>query len=70
MSITRDGCQWSRDGDYDSETWATGCRHYFTIIDGAPAENHFKFCCYCGKPLVEVPCEDEPTDDAAQDRSA
>jgi hypothetical protein len=59
MSEEKSTCQWHQDGDPDSETWATGCKQYFTIIEGTPTENHFKFCCYCGKPLEELPWEDE-----------
>lgn len=65
MSITCDGCIWAQDGDADSDTWATGCRHYFTLNDGGPTDNEMRFCCYCGRPLIEVPWEDES--DAAID---
>jgi len=65
MSITRDGCQWAQDSDADSDTWATKCGHYFTLNEGGPTDNGMRYCCYCGRPLVEVPWEDEP--DAAID---
>ncbi|MCR4300661.1 MAG: hypothetical protein NUV51_03550 [Sulfuricaulis sp.] len=44
-------CRWVED---DNGTYATGCRRYFQITEGTPEENHFRFCCYCGKPLVQV----------------
>ena len=46
-----DGVWWSCD---DMDT----CEHAFVFNDGGPIENHFKFCPYCGNPLVvgeEVP---------------
>ena len=36
------------DGIYD-----TGCYNMFTIMEGNPKENNFKFCPYCGKPIRE-----------------
>lgn len=61
MTITRDGCIWTPDGDYDGP-WATKCGHYFELNDGGPKDNGMRYCCYCGRPLVEVPWEDEPAD--------
>jgi hypothetical protein len=54
-------CHWVQDGHEDSETWAASCsRHrYFSLNEGTPKDNHMKYCCYCGKPLVEVPFEAE-----------
>jgi hypothetical protein len=51
----RESCEWYRDADPDDDTWATGCGHYFTIIDGTPADNNMAFCTFCGKPLRVVP---------------
>ena len=45
-------CEWKEDG-YDA--WETGCGNCFTFTAGAPKENDFLFCCYCGKPIKEVP---------------
>lgn len=67
--LPADVCTWDQDGD-DSDVWATDCSHYFSIIEGTPAECGFRYCCYCGRPLVESPHtpddedEDEDTDDA------
>lgn len=57
MTASKAMCVWSRDG-YDSDTWATGCGHYFTVIDGTPTENQFRFCTFCGFPLLEMQEED------------
>lgn len=59
-------CVWCQDGDYDSDTWETGCGHCFTINDGTPKDNDMKFCCFCGgkldQRLQDMP-EDEDTPD-------
>jgi hypothetical protein len=53
-------CRWLQDGDEESDTWAASCgRHrYFSLNEGTPKDNHMSHCCYCGKPLVEVPIEE------------
>jgi hypothetical protein len=58
-------CHWYQDGDEDSDKWAASCgRHrYFQLNDGTPTDNRMKHCCYCGKPLVEVPIEPEDNHD-------
>ena len=45
-------CEWIEDSD---GWWRTGCDKGFVVNDGTPAENGFKYCCYCGKPLKEIP---------------
>jgi hypothetical protein len=50
-------CHWNQDGE-DSDVWATSCGHYFTIGDGTPEANDFKFCVYCGGALREEPYHD------------
>jgi hypothetical protein len=54
-------CHWYQDGDEDSDKWAASCgRHrYFQLNDGTPTDNRMTHCCYCGKPLVEVPIDPE-----------
>jgi len=47
-------CTWVQDDD-NSDAWGTQCRRMFLLIDGTPEDNRMKFCCYCGKPLVEQP---------------
>jgi hypothetical protein len=57
-------CRWLQDGDEDSNIYMASCnRRYFELEDGAPTDNHMKHCCYCGKPLVEVPIEPEDEHD-------
>ena len=58
-------CHWYQDGDEDSDKWAASCgRHrYFQLNDGTPTDNRMSHCCYCGKPLVEVPIEPEDNHD-------
>lgn len=51
-------CHWSQDSE-DGDTWAAQCGRYFTINDGSPSDNEMRFCCFCGKPLVEIRFEDE-----------
>ena len=33
--------------------WETTCGNAFEINDGTPAENHMKYCCYCGGKVEE-----------------
>jgi hypothetical protein len=57
-------CRWLQDGDEDSSTYMASCnRRYFMLEDGTPTDNHMTHCCYCGKPLVEVPIEPEDDHD-------
>jgi len=39
----------------DLPRWDTTCGQSFTFIDGGPAENGIKFCCYCGHPVESKP---------------
>ena len=57
-------CHWYQDGDEDSGTYMASCnRRYFVLEDGTPTDNRMTHCCYCGKPLVEVPIEPEDNHD-------
>ena len=47
-------CAWRE----EEGVWSTDCNHAFEIFDGTPEENDMKFCCYCGKKIVQFP-EDE-----------
>ena len=58
-------CTW---GQYsyagnDNGNWQTDCENEFCFIDGGPTDNGMKFCCYCGKRLVEKSYEAEPLED-------
>ena len=43
-------CRWTED---DDGIWQTDCGEAFTFIDAGPKENSMRYCCYCGKQLVE-----------------
>lgn len=48
-------CGWTPDG-YDGDgAYATDCGQLFVLNAGTPYENEFRYCCYCGRPLVEEP---------------
>lgn len=48
-----DVCEWSMDLDSEYAAWETKCGNAFWLNDGTPKENDMRFCCYCGKKLVE-----------------
>jgi hypothetical protein len=53
-------CRWLQDGDEDSGVYMASCnQRYFMFEDGTLTDNRMTHCCYCGKPLVEVPIEPE-----------
>lgn len=48
-------CSWTQD-DEGSDAWFAGCgKGWFRLDDGTPSSNRMSHCCYCGKPLVEMP---------------
>lgn len=55
-------CRWTEDADGN---WDTACGETWTMIDGLPTENHYRFCPGCGKGLLEIryvePIEPEET---------
>lgn len=55
-------CVWVKQGG-TADYWETNCDHLFQFNDGGPAENEFKFCCYCGNPLEAV----EPTEEGKEE---
>lgn len=52
--LERGTCNWEQEDDEDSDCWLTDCGHTFRLDEGAPSENHMKFCCYCGKCVTET----------------
>jgi hypothetical protein len=62
--MSSETCEWGQTDDVDLEIsrWWTTCDETFTFIEGGPRWNGCKFCCYCGKPLVEVPLPEEDDD--------
>lgn len=59
--MSAETCTWTLDVD-EWNSWATGCGNLFIIDDGTPKENDFRYCCYCGKPLIESKPEDGDDD--------
>ena len=54
---TQETCTWAQD-DEGGDVWNTDCHQIFCLGDGGPKDNGMMFCCFCGKPLVEIPWED------------
>lgn len=44
-------CEWAED---DEGAWDTQCGERFIFSADGPTENGMHYCCYCGRPLVEV----------------
>ena len=48
-------CQWTQDDDWEnSSDYKTECGDSFSITEDTPLHHGMKFCCYCGKRLVQV----------------
>jgi len=47
-------CTWSQDS-YETEynVWNTDCARVFQLSEGTPADNGMRFCCYCGRKIIE-----------------
>jgi len=48
-------CNWSQDGDEESDLWSSGCGHELTFEEGSPVENGFRFCPFCGADISSTP---------------
>jgi len=48
---TRGVCFWRE--DCDDEMWSTECGEGAAIED-TPAENGMRYCCFCGRALVQL----------------
>lgn len=57
--MTDQTCVWV---DQDSHWYESACNNAFVFNDDGPTENGFKFCPYCGLPLVEQRSEDNDDD--------
>lgn len=55
-------CEWMQQDSIFGTDWVTECGKEFRIDEGLPIENGMKFCCFCGKKLIDVPF-DEPEDE-------
>jgi len=52
LNRNKKACLWSR-ADDDTDLWETSCDQAFCLTNGTPKANDFKFCCYCGKEIIE-----------------
>ena len=49
-------CNWKpMYADENDGNYGTSCGQFFSIIEGSPELNGFKFCTYCGKKLIVEP---------------
>ncbi len=44
-------CQWKFDQDYFK--WDTDCGNAHQFMDEGPKANHYKYCPYCGRKVME-----------------
>jgi hypothetical protein len=52
---TRTTCTWTQADPWDMPgAYETSCENMFQIMEGDPADNDFRYCCYCGGELVVV----------------
>jgi len=42
-------CRWCQD---DDGTWQSGCGLLFCFDNDGPSENGFRFCPFCGRPML------------------
>ena len=59
-------CQWVAD---EYESYWTSCGNGWVFEEGGPTDNDMKFCCFCGKHLVDIPylSDYDPEEDAKID---
>ena len=50
-------CLWTPDEGWEYGCWSTACGEEFYLEVDAPEDNGMRFCCYCGKPLVQPKVE-------------
>lgn len=43
--------------------WESDCSNVFEFTEGAPLENGFEWCPYCGKALAEILLEGDRSED-------
>ena len=57
--LTKVECGWTRTPSIieDEDTWTTLCGNVWMFEEGTPQDNGMKFCCYCGRPLVQIEAE-------------
>jgi len=61
LTSAQEICTWVEDENGD---WHTDCTNMFAITEGSPMDNDFKYCLYCGRPIVaaEFRYEDDEDD--------
>lgn len=55
-------CTWREDAEGN---WHTDCGGCLILWDDTPSDNDMMYCCYCGKPLVEVEYTEPTMEDDA-----
>jgi len=54
-------CNWEED---EIGVWHTECGELHSLIDGSPADNKMRFCCYCGGKLAQCSYAEGLEDDS------
>lgn len=62
-------CLWSRNTDDDNCMYETTCGNAFMFNDGTPKDNGFRYCCYCGNPMLVNHFTDEDPDGVTEVRT-
>ena len=50
--LSEDFCTWILEEPGDSYTWVTDCDEAIFFESDGPEENGFKYCPFCGKPII------------------
>jgi len=45
-------CTWIIQDPHDQHIWETDCGEAFVFEVDGPEQNNFKFCPFCGKPII------------------
>lgn len=62
--MTKGSCEWREDEDGN---WWSSCDNGFVFDSGAPSENGFRFCPYCGRVLWQVQFSEVAADASLHD---
>lgn len=49
LSAVPSECVWTQEEEFDSRIYSTSCGRDWTMEEGTPEENGYKFCMGCGK---------------------
>ncbi len=54
--LTKVECGWTHTTSIieDEGIWETLCGNAFMFVEGTPQDNKIKFCCYCGRPIIQI----------------